>query len=78
MLKKNKLFCTPLSIILISYDSVSRISWLQRLPKTNKFMFEKMQFDLLEGYNIVGDGTPGKVKPDFFKIAKYKENEFLL
>lgn len=51
--------CKPLDVILISYDSVSRVSWLQRLNKTNKFIFDKMKFEMLEGYNIVGDGTPG-------------------
>jgi len=55
--------CKPLNIMLISYDSVSRSSWLQRLPKTNKFMFRKMKFELLKGYNIVGDGTPAALIP---------------
>ena len=49
-----------LDIILLSYDSVSRPSWFQRLPKTSKFLFETMDFELLKGYNIIGDGTPGK------------------
>lgn len=53
--------CKPLDIMLISYDSVSRTSWLNRLTKTSNFMFKKMKFSLLEGYNIVGDGTPGKL-----------------
>ena len=51
--------CKPLNIMLISYDSVSRVSWLKRLNKSNKFMFDVMKFELLNGYNIVGDGTPG-------------------
>ncbi len=51
--------------MLISYDSVSRSSWLKRLPKTNKFIFDKMKFDLLNGYNIVGDGTPAALIPIF-------------
>ena len=41
--------CKPLNIMLISYDSVSRSSWLKRLPKTNKFIFETMKFELLKG-----------------------------
>jgi hypothetical protein len=57
--------CKPLNIMLISYDSVSRSSWLKRLPKTNKFIFDKMKFDLLNGYNIVGDGTPAALIPIF-------------
>ena len=58
-LKKNDSNCKPMNIILLSYDSVSRASWLRRLPKTNKFIFKKMNFELLAGYNIIGDGTPG-------------------
>lgn len=58
--KSGKKSCKPLDIMLISYDSVSRVAWLKRLPKTNKYMFSKMKFDLLDGYNILGDGTPGK------------------
>ncbi len=50
-----------LDIILLSYDSVSRPAWLQRLPITNKFIFETMKFEMLKGYNIIGDGTPGKL-----------------
>jgi hypothetical protein len=49
--------------MLISYDSVSRSSWLERLPKTNKLIFRKMKFELLKGYNIVGDGTPAALIP---------------
>ena len=39
----------PLNIILMSFDSVSRVSWLKRLQKTNKFIFEVMKFELLKG-----------------------------
>ena len=48
----------PLNIILLSFDSVSRVSWLKRLKRTNEFIFNTMKFELLKGYNIVGDGTP--------------------
>ncbi len=47
--KKADQKCKPLNIMLISYDSVSRSSWLKRLPKTNKFIFETMKFELLKG-----------------------------
>lgn len=51
--------CRPLDVILLSLDSVSRKSWIKRLPKTYKYILRTMKFELLEGYNIVGDGTPG-------------------
>jgi hypothetical protein len=54
--------CKPLNVILISYDSVSRSSWFNRVPKATKYALENMKFELLHGYNIVGDGTPGLLK----------------
>jgi hypothetical protein len=48
--------CRPMSIMLLSYDSVSRVSWLKRLPLTNSFILNEMKFDVLTGYNILGDG----------------------
>lgn len=45
--------CRPLNIMLLSYDSVSRISWIKRLPKTSRFVFDTMKFDLLKGNTIL-------------------------
>jgi hypothetical protein len=50
--------CEPMNIILLSYDSVSRVSWIKRLEKSFYYAMEEMKFDMLEGYNVVGDGTP--------------------
>ena len=50
--------CIPMNIILMSYDSVSRVSWINRLKKSYAYVKETMKFEVLEGYNIVGDGTP--------------------
>jgi hypothetical protein len=55
----SKIKCKPLNIMLISYDSVSRSSWLKRVPKSTKYAMDIMKFQILNGYNIVGDGTPG-------------------
>jgi hypothetical protein len=55
----NQNSCNPLNIILLSYDSVSRSSWFKRVPKSTKYALDVMNFQLLTGYNIVGDGTPG-------------------
>lgn len=51
--------CKPLNVILLSYDSISRSSWFKRAPKSAKYALETMKFELLSGYNIIGDGTPG-------------------
>ena len=60
--------CKPLNFLLYSFDSVSRVSWLMRLNKTNDYMFNKMNFQLLNGMNIIGDGTP----PFFFPVLTGK------
>ena len=57
--KNNK--CAPLNVMVLSYDSVSRVSWVKYLKKTHKFITETMNFDILNGYNIVGDGTPAGI-----------------
>ena len=30
--------CKPMNILLLSYDSLSRVSWFKRLPKTTRFI----------------------------------------
>ncbi len=54
--------CEPMNVILMSYDSVSRVSWINRLKKSYYYAMEEMKFDWLNGYNIVGDGTPAGEK----------------
>lgn len=48
--------CEPMNILLLSYDSLSRVSWFKRLPQTTEYMLDGMKFDLLYGFNILGDG----------------------
>ena len=67
--------CKPLNVILISYDSVSRPSWFNRVPKATKYALESMKFELLHGYNIVGDGTPG-FSYLFIHLFDFKLNSF--
>lgn len=50
--------CFPYDVMLISYDSVSRVSFINRLKKTFEFINQSYNFFILNGYNIVGDGTP--------------------
>lgn len=54
--------CKPMDVLLISYDSVSRSSWIRRATEATSYALDEMKFVLLNGYNIVGDGTPGKFK----------------
>lgn len=55
--------CKPLNIILLSYDSISRVSWFKRLPKTADYILNEMKFNLLYGQSILGDGTPACMIP---------------
>lgn len=53
--------CKPMNIMLLSYDSVSKAAWHNRMPKTLDYMNNVMNFVFLNGYNIIGDGTPAGV-----------------
>ena len=55
--------CVPLNILLLSYDSLSRVSWFKRLPKTTRYMLDEMNFTVLYGQGILGDGTPACMIP---------------
>ena len=46
--------CEPLNILLLSYDSLSRVSWFRRLPLTTRFLLNEMKFDILYGQSIIG------------------------
>ena len=62
-LNKNTMCAKPLNIILLSYDSLSRVSWFKRLPKTTNYIIKEMQFNILHGQSILGDGTPACMIP---------------
>lgn len=68
--------CTPYDVMLISYDSVSRVSFVNRLKKTFDFINKSQNFFVLNGYNIVGDGTPAGFLPINKKIIKILINFF--
>lgn len=62
-IKTNSDQCKPMNILLLSYDSISRVSWFRRLPKTTKYLIDKMKTTVLYGHNIIGDGTPACMIP---------------
>ncbi|RNA16887.1 hypothetical protein BpHYR1_039416 [Brachionus plicatilis] len=64
--------CFPYNVMLLSYDSVSRVSFVKRLTKTFDFIKNTENFFILTGYNIVGDGTPQALIPLF---TGYTEEE---
>ncbi|XP_035826446.1 uncharacterized protein LOC101850422 [Aplysia californica] len=52
-----------LSIAILGFDSMSRMSWLRRLPNTRKYFHDELGAIELEAHNIVGDGTTAVMFP---------------
>jgi len=52
-----------LDILIFGFDSVSRLSWMRQLPETYRYVVEQLGAVVVEGYNIVGDGTPQALLP---------------
>ena len=52
-----------LNVLMIGFDSVSRITWMRNQPKTYDYLVKVHGTVVLEGYNIVGDGTPQALLP---------------
>lgn len=50
------------NVVIWGFDSMSRLSWLRALPHTVA-MLRQLGGVVLEGYNIVGDGTPQNLLP---------------
>jgi hypothetical protein len=57
--------CKPMNILLLSYDSLSRVSWFKRLPRTTDLILNRLNFTLLYGQSILSDGTPACMIPLF-------------
>lgn len=53
----------PFNVIMYGFDSLSRNAWIRKLPKTFEFMTKSLDADVLQGYNIIGDGTPQALIP---------------
>ncbi|XP_074658226.1 uncharacterized protein LOC141911152 [Tubulanus polymorphus] len=50
-------------ILMFGFDSVSRMTWTRQLPLTYEYLVKELGSIVLEGYNIVGDGTPQALLP---------------
>lgn len=55
----------PFNVIMYGFDSLSRNAWIRKLPKTYEYMTKSLDADVLQGYNIIGDGTPQALIPVF-------------
>ena len=45
------------------FDSVLRLTWMRNLLKSHEHLINKLGAVVIEGYNIVGDGTPQALLP---------------
>ena len=52
-----------LNILMIGFDSTSRLAWMRNVPKTYDYLVNILGATVMEGYNIVGDGTPRALIP---------------
>lgn len=51
-----------LNVLMFGFDSLSRNTFIRKLPKTYHYL-KRLDSFVLEGYNIVGDGTPQALIP---------------
>jgi hypothetical protein len=61
--KINKPLRQPINVFLFGLDSVARETWLTYLPESSEFLIKNLSSNILNGYNIVGDGTPAALIP---------------
>lgn len=52
-----------MNILMFGLDSTSRLSWIRNLPRTHDYVTSQLGAEVMEGYNIVGDGTPQALLP---------------
>ena len=61
-----------LNILIIGFDSTSHMTWLRTMNKTLNFFTNTLGGTILDGYNIVGDGTPQALLPILTGYAEYE------
>lgn len=49
---------TPINVLFLGLDSVSKIKFLKNMPKTSRYFIQNLNSSVLNAYNIIGDGTP--------------------
>lgn len=52
-----------LNVLMFGFDSLSRNTFIRKLPQSYKYLHDQLGAVVLEGYNIVGDGTPQALIP---------------
>lgn len=65
-----------LNVLFMGFDSLSQQAFRRNLPITVEYLEKEMESVVLNGYNIVGDGTPQAFIP--ILTAKTYLNIFLI
>lgn len=52
-----------LNVLMFGFDSLSRNTFIRKLPLSYDYLIKELDATVLEGYNIVGDGTPQALIP---------------
>lgn len=52
-----------LNFLMIGFDSLSRNTFIRTLPRSYAFLTQTLGAHVMQGYNIVGDGTPQQLIP---------------
>ena len=61
--KPNANGLSGLSVLMLGFDSMSKMSWLRRMKSSREYLVNRLGGIELEGYNIMGDGTPAALFP---------------
>ncbi|XP_064625280.1 uncharacterized protein LOC135486430 [Lineus longissimus] len=61
-----------MNVLMFGFDSVSRMAWQRKLPKSYAYMMKVLKCTVLENFNIVGDGTIAALLP---MLTGKEENE---
>lgn len=51
------------NVLMFGFDSLSRNAFIRKLPRTYAYLTKELGAVVLQGYNIVGDGTPQALIP---------------
>ncbi|PZC76134.1 hypothetical protein B5X24_HaOG205105 [Helicoverpa armigera] len=52
-----------LNVLIFGFDSTSKNGFIRKMPKSYKYLKNTVKATILDGYNIVGDGTPAALFP---------------
>ncbi|KAL1490473.1 hypothetical protein ABEB36_013161 [Hypothenemus hampei] len=52
-----------MNVLMFGYDSLSKNTFIRKLPKSYEYLTKNLGTIVLEGYNIIGDGTPQALIP---------------